>query len=216
MKFNIYLWFELLALLSGIFSIRRLKESYMILFVPYLALVFCVEFYASYIVYVLHQPSIWIYNIFNFAELSFWILFFISRVSNIVSRKLLIFLQVSFLVLATINYFFFQGPVNLNTYSFIYSNIILLIATCCYFYDLLKRTPEGLLLKNSTFWIASGSLLYNCGSLIYFSLYNYLLVYLDMSYTLMKMINWNLIAIEYTCISIGLFLYKPKINSIKT
>lgn len=72
------------------------------------------------------------------------------------------------------NYLFFQGPTHINILSVIFQQLVTILLSCTLLYFLSTDEKYIILLKEPSFWIAAGLLIFSLGTLVILGLYQYI------------------------------------------
>lgn len=119
--------------------------------------------------------NIWIYNIYIVPEYLFYFFFFYLILRNEVKKSIVNLLSLTYGIFSMVNLFLVQGLDNLNSYTIIVGNIVLILLSILYFN---KNLNEKILLPQKsqpTFWISLAVFIFSVGSLPYFIFMNYLI-----------------------------------------
>src|SRR5687768_4527278 len=204
-------WFELLSLLIAFFSIKRLRGSAFILFIPFLFIVVTGEFVGAYMKYELHLANGWLYNILSVIQFFFWIFFLTQFFKRNIYRQGSLLLLICLMLFAGINMIFIQGFKNFNHYTLIAGAFLVILQCCFYFYQLFNDPEDIRLFRSPMFWIVTGAFFFFLGTFFYFSLYDYLRKIQSRNHShIFDLIITNLNLFFYSCISIGLIVVSNK------
>jgi len=118
-------------------------------------------------------------------------------------RIFLIAFLLFFSVFVTCDYFFFQGPNNVDSYAVLVVNFSTVILVLIFFRQVLKDVSIIRLEANTEVWIALGLLLYCAGTLPLFLLFDYLIHQAPDLASAFFFINDALNIIMYVCFSIA-------------
>ncbi|TDQ11374.1 hypothetical protein [Pedobacter metabolipauper] len=214
MTLSIQHYFEFLSLLTALLCIGKLKNSFLIGFVPYLFYILVIELSAKYIHFNYSPSTGWIYNISNLISQGFYA-FIIYNFSTLTSHKKAIkILAIGYILFALI-YFAFTSFTILNNNIISIGGIFQVTFACLYFYEYLKTDTLSNERHNvSGILIAFSLLLFYAGITICLALYNYIQLHnLTLFDTpLYRLIPRYLSIILYTTISIALILWKKPIK----
>lgn len=115
-----------------------------------------------------------VYNLYALLNFSLFILFFRSFIENVRKKKVVIFILSSFLLVAIINYLFFQTSIlEYQLTTFIYGTFCFIVTIFIYLSDLLNRDIILNIKNVLIFWVSIGSLLFFIGWLPVFALTSY-------------------------------------------
>ena len=214
MKLSIQHYFEFLSLLVAIFNVRKLKNSFIIYFLPYLFLILVVEVLTKYLYVTYAFSTNWIYNILNLIS-HFFYAFIFYRFSSTKEHKQTIILLTAMYIVSSLMYYSYTSFA-FNNYIIAYGGIIQVIFACLHFYEYLlhdnyvkeKHYSAGLI-------IAAGVLIFYSGITICLSLYNYILLNQLMFFNtpLYNIIPRYLSIILYSCISIALIVWRKPMTT---
>lgn len=201
-------YFEALSLLVAIISYRRLKGSFMLLFIPFLGLTLLSELSSDYIYQVYGTSTTWIYKILNPLSQCFYAYIFYQLASDQKLKKIiLILISVYFLICV----YYYLTDDRFNSYLIVAGGLMQIIFACGFFYQCLKNDEYfGSNNWNSGLWIASGVLIFYAGIAIVFSLFDYIRLHkLEINgLPLYNIIPRALSVILYSCLSISILLWK--------
>jgi len=198
-------WFEVLSLAISIAVINRLRASFLIYIVPMLAITVICEGIGTYYKFVLREQNGWIYNIVTLVQVSFWLFLFRQLIEGQLVKRVSVTLIAAFLLFSIVNLVVIQGPYAFNNYTLIAGSAIIIFQSCLYLFQYQASGKDVVVLKDPTFYLASGPLFFFAGTFVYFSLYHYSPALLSASNSrLFGMILINLNIIYYVFISIGL------------
>ncbi len=116
-------------------------------------------------------PGLHLYTILEFIIIG---LFYYTYFGNFFNRKILPYIILFFVLLATINAFFIQGIFNFNTYASGLEGILIIFLSLLCFYKMLVELDTRNPTKQPIFWINSGFLFYFAGNLFIFILSNFI------------------------------------------
>jgi hypothetical protein len=114
----------------------------------------------------------WFYNFFHLLSYSFLMYFFYQVLGLPKVKKIIPVLALVYIAFALINLFFIQGLEELNTRSELVASIILIFLSIAYYYQILLDKKIIPLLNNPLFWISTGVLVSNLGSILALYLIN--------------------------------------------
>jgi len=156
-----------------------------------------------------NQSNLWIYNAFLILRhlLTLLFMYFILEISLL--KKILKWSIIPFLIFSIINYTSIQTPFNINSYTIILSNIILVITSLMYFKQLLEETKIIKLSSKSEVWICLGVLIYYIGTLPFFILFNKLIATSSPLLNSFLFINDTLNIVMYSLYLIGFLCLQP-------
>jgi len=108
----------------------------------------------------------WFYNIFHLFGYTFLMYFFYNILDQKRIKKVISRLVIAFLVFAMSNLLFFQGLMQLNTYTEVLACFIMVFMSIAYYYQLLDAPQLTQLSRDPFFWISTGVLIYHLGSVM--------------------------------------------------
>jgi hypothetical protein len=210
MDFPIYFWFELLALLSCLIFIKKIRNSSMLYFVPYLLFIVVYEYGSLYGWFTIKKNNLLAVNIVTTIEFLFYSLFINSLVLSSKKKKIIFLSIISIAVIVVLNIVLFQGYYKLHTYSLLLSYTFLIFLSCNFFYELLDiNVKSGSILNYSMFWLVTGILFFTLGQFTFFSFFDYIIRSGNLRYrVLFDSISNFSNAILYSCIIIAVLCPK--------
>lgn len=210
MELELNHYVEILSLLVSIIYIGKLRNSFLIAFVPYLLITLLVELAASYVYQQYGSSTGWMYNILNLVSHVFYAYIF-YKFSNVKKhQKTFIILTIAY-VTGSLIYYSLTSFYNFSNYVIAAGGVLQVIFSCLHFYEYLQNDHYvNERHYTSSLWIASGILMFYSGITICFSLYNYILL---KNLTLFKLPLYNIIPqslsiILYCCITIAIVIWK--------
>jgi hypothetical protein len=210
MKPLLYHYFELLSLILAIIFLTRGRPTFIVWFIPFLALTLFTELYASYSYYVSHLSTGWIYNILNPVSQAFYSYIFYRLYTNSKHRRILVGLTMIYILFYLFFYGFFVDINTFNNYLVAVGGVMQVIFACLFFYQCLKTDVSLDNKLKSGLWIAGGVLIFYSGITLCLSLYNYIKEY---HLTLGGIALYNVIPralsiILYCCLSISFITWR--------
>lgn len=200
----IHVYIIVLCILVGLITLLRKEHPPHIgLFTAYLFLTFFAET-SGYILLLQQKDNSPIYNVYIIINFSYLIFLLRSFLQEEGIKKVLSWTIIVFVVIALINLFFVQKWHSFNTYTFVLGSIAMVICSIYYFYHRMKFPDYKNLLRDPTFWIATGLLFFYTCSLPIIGLINFVSNiprYVSNSFYL---INLSLNIILYSLFSISL------------
>lgn len=209
---NIGTLLNLISLIIITIVYKRLQPKWLQLFFYFLLFTFITDLGATYYSQFYKKSNHFIINIYLLFNFIFYFLIFYKtfdtgKLKKIVSASVIIYLLIFICDIIFINGLFFY-----NIYSYCLGSILIVLCSLVYFMRLF--TSENLLnyFKIPMFWIATGLLFYYVGTLVQYSLMEYIIKY-KLGY-IFYIINIILNAILFGAFSIGFLCnYKwKKIN----
>lgn len=108
----------------------------------------------------------WFYNFFHLLSCLFYLYFFYRVLTLPVIKKAIVLLAIVYTLFAVINLLFFQGVMQLNTYTELFICFIMVFLSISYYFQLLYSSQIVHLNCDTLFWISTGILIYNLGSMM--------------------------------------------------
>ncbi len=219
MQTAIYLYFEVLSLLTASYLYYKKRNKLLLYFIPFLFLTVCIEIigggWTSYKWFAQYRFAI--YNVFTTFEFVFYSTLFYIHLKKSILKKLVLYFIPLFILAVLFNLLFVQGfNKTFHTYTFLLGSFFLVVFSCCFFYEsVLPDKIDDQLSKQPFFWISSGLLIYYLGSVIINALFDYLTTN-DLRIEGMRIygiINNSLNVILYTSFCISFYLCR---NNKKT
>lgn len=208
---SIHTYFELGALLAAIICWGRLKHTPLRWLLPFLVFIVGVEMTGRYLRTVAHLPNLLLYNLSVPIEFLFYGFLFYSYYERQLFKKLAGYFLLGFFLFALINLFFFQGLSIFNTHTLALGNFYMLVLSCLYFVELMKKEQPVNILREPMFWLTTGIFLFNAGEFSYTLFLDYLYITdLDSARKIFAEINNKLIWVLYTCITIAILCSEKK------
>jgi peptidoglycan/LPS O-acetylase OafA/YrhL len=174
---SLYLYFELLSLLTAVLVYTRKRNKLLLYFIPFLLLTVMIELVGGgWTPYTFAEYRFALYNIFTSIEFLFYAFLFYIHFRKPLFRKIILLFMPGFILLVLLNFLFVQGfNKTFNTYTFLLGSFFIVIFCCCFFYEsVLPDKIDEQLSKQPFFWISSGLLIYYLGSVIINALFEYL------------------------------------------
>lgn len=210
MELSIQHYFEFLSLLISVIYIGKLRNHFLITFVPYLLLILAVELIAKYLAVNFHYKNIWVYNLLNLLSHSYYAFIFYCFAQQKIHRKVIVVLTITYIV-SSLTYYLFTSFYEFNNVIISIGGVLGIFLACLHFYYYLQNdnyVHERHFL--SGLFIASGVLIFYSGIAICFSLYNYIRIN-DLRLfgdPLYRVIPRSLSIFLYLLISIAIIIWK--------
>lgn len=208
---------EMLALLTSILCFKRIRNTPLLLFIPYLTLVVTTEMLGKYWGSTNNiSLNIKLYNVTTVLEFLFFYYLFYQCITKQIFKQLIIYFSVFYVTATVINQVFIQGFEVFHSYTMLLGTIIIIVFVFFYFYDAFERKEPLYLLKEPMFWISTGIFLFYLGDFTF----NLMLPYLSRHHLanekrLFRMINNNLIIVMYLSFITGLILCNRTHSALK-
>lgn len=172
MNLNVDIYFLFICAVSGLLTLRENKERHIRVLVFFLLVELFVELLGSYYK-VHHKSNTLLFTLYSVVEFSFYLYFFNTILSNPRFKQIIRIFRIVIPVICLLDIFLVQGYSKFNTYSFIFSSIVVDICAVAYFFQLFKNAAKLNLLKLPEFWIVSGVLFFYICSLSFLGIINY-------------------------------------------
>jgi hypothetical protein len=205
MDLPLYFWFELLSLLVCLSFFTKLRHTLLFYFAPYLLLIVLYEFGTIKGWFTIHGSNLWAVNIITTIEFIFNGLILNLLIKKRKIKTAALFGLLIVFILTVLNIFFIQGFDKLHTYTFLLGGALLIINACYFFYELIDNDKDDKsILKEWSFWIATGILFFYLGQFVFFCFFEYMIRSRDIRYRILfDNISSFSNAILYTCIIIA-------------
>ena len=152
-----------LCLIISLVSLTRKNPPvYLPLFTCYILLTLVIECTGWWSFSRHNRNNFYMYNLYGVVHFTYII--YLLRSFLLDGKAKMIFTWVTLLYpgIALINIYFIQGgPHHFGTYSYIVGAVIVVICSICYFYQRIKFPGRQNLLRDPSFWIATGLLFFN-------------------------------------------------------
>lgn len=206
---------EFLCLLCALFLYKRLRNSFMIAFIPFLAIVLSAELASNYLFYTHGVRTIWLFNILAAVITLFYAYIFLRFSNSQKHRMFLKWICVGFVIAWGCYYLIWRDINTFNNYFFSLNSLLQLLFSCLFFYQYLNSEDTDFHIRyKAGLWIAAGVLIFNCGSALVFVLYDYIRANeLKIGkWPLYNFIPRYLSILLYSCITVSFFTWKkPKL-----
>jgi hypothetical protein len=202
--FNITVIAEWFTFFAALLLLDKKTDAWL-LFIPLMFAVLCTETIGWYMhVKLKVLDNALPFNILMILSNAFFIWFFSNAILLHPIHKLLKWLATAFVILATINLLFFQGPWKYNSFSESAADILLVIICCYFLFTIVKSNEHFNLVSFDYFWLATGLLFYCLGSALLYQ-FSYLLrdYYEQTKIDIGTYVNYTLNLILYTCLIIA-------------
>lgn len=124
-----------------------------------------------------NPSNTWIYNIYLIPEYMFYYFFFNSYLNKGWAKKICRLLVIFFTTFSIVNIGWIQELHNLDTYTIITGNLLVIFLSLAYFIQTLHEKNFKKQSSDPLFWITTGSFIFFTGSLPYFIFMNYLVTH---------------------------------------
>lgn len=118
--------------------------------------------------------NLWVYNMFLPFRYLLLFGFFYNLLTSSRVKAFLRFIALPFLILAILNYFFWEKPHSVPTYAITFCNLLTIFLSMVFFYQVLHTPTFIRLTRTSQAWICLGLFLYHTVVLPFFMFFSYL------------------------------------------
>ncbi len=212
MKLPIYFWFELLSLIVCLVNYKKIKETPLRWFLPFLAIIVTYEYgiLSKWDFFFIDKRNHWLANIISTLEILFYSFIFYQYINSIKVKKIILYSSVIFLLFTILNIVLIQGYNSFHTITYRIGSILIIWYLYHYFRQLLKTEEEIILVKYPMFWISTGLLFFFLGFFFYLSAFDFIAYQSIKTHAyLYKIIRFTLIIQMYAFFSIS-FIWKQK------
>ncbi len=213
MRILYHQYFQLLSLITCFIFYRDLKKYKIGAFLPLSILVCIVEMCGSNIHYWGLKSNYFLGNIYVLVSTVLYLIIF-YRILNFNYKTGWVYKMVSFLIMIPFlyNYFFFQGPLQLNTLSISFQQLITILLSCTLLFRFSTNENYFIIWNEPYFWIAAGLLIFSLGALVVMGMNQYILInnLTIKNKTLYHIIMPILNVILYSSYAYAFYLCKPK------
>ncbi|KAA2240405.1 hypothetical protein F0L74_30080 [Chitinophaga agrisoli] len=115
-----------------------------------------------------------LYNFYLVLHITYAIYLLRSFLLEGKARRIFSWILLLYPITAMLNIYFIQGPHHFGTYSYIVGAVIVVICSIFYFYQRIKFPGRQNLLREPSFWIATGLLFFNTITVPYLGLLNFI------------------------------------------
>ncbi len=165
-----HIYFELFSLLCAIVFARGLNSFGIGVLIPLLMLDNITELIGANIYHFGWKDNYFVYSIYLVLStpLALWLFgSMLGLGGSPLQRRRYLWVCVAIQGFVLINYFFIQGPLEFDTYSFLLINTAEIVLCCLVLAKLaIRRDDQAGLLRDPYFWISASTLLFNLVSLI--------------------------------------------------
>jgi hypothetical protein len=215
MKVEFFFWFELASFLVSVLVFRRIMNTQLVLFVPYLFFIVVYEYGTRQGWFTIGESNHIIANAFLVIEFLFYTVFF-SKLFE--SKKIKLTISWGFIMLMlfyAFNLLYLQKVKGYNSYTILFGSLLLITWSCLVFYRLVTRPLELNPLRYPIFWISAGVLFFYLLRFPFFAYFEYMAYAKDMKYVALFITITNIsIGLLYSCIAIGLLCCRPPIQKL--
>jgi len=121
------------------------------------------------------RNNLWIYNAFLMARHLFLLYFFYHLIHGKIIKIAIKWSVIPFLIFAIWDYIKLEGPDYANLYTIVIANLITVLLSVRFFYEVLKDNKIINLSTSTEVWISLGTFIYYSGTLPLFIFFNYLI-----------------------------------------
>jgi hypothetical protein len=208
-------YFEILALLVSIACVGKTKNTVLLLFVPYLAIIVTYEIGTRLGWFLFGNSNHRVANFEMLFEFSFYILLLLAVFHKRRIKKAIYISEGIFLLIFLLNMFLEQHLNKYNSYTYILGSFIVVAWSCYLFYYLMVNTKELNLVRYPFFWIYTGIMIFCLIRFFFFTSFTFFAYSANRSYLNLwyKFRDISIISL-YSCFSIGLLCFKPPLRKI--
>ena len=157
---------EFCTLIVSVIFFKSLHQGKLKTFPFFLAFIFFVEFTGAYIRKGLHSNNVWVYNLTIPIEYAYYLFLFWLHGGKLLKNFTRICASILFFVCV---FYLLLLPIKLlHTNVLVCGQLMVIISSCIYIYEIFTKAEEESLFKNYFYWIVSGLFLFNLGDVIYF------------------------------------------------
>ena len=210
--FDIYFYFELLALIAALVKFKPLLNNGYTPFLPFLVFIVIYETISFNDLYLINGSNIWMVNLVTTVEYLFYSLFIRSLLKSPFYKKAILVTIIISLFYNLTSLFFIHGLLNLNISAIIIQTIIIIIITGRYFWELMEVPFSSSLsiIKLPGFWLNTGVLFFYLGEFMFFASYSYMAYKHNGDYLyLWRFISNMANAVLYTCLTVSFLCLSP-------
>jgi len=202
----LHMYFEIAALLVCLLFWKRIDNTRLKWFLPFMILIVSVELTGRYFKKELgkNEYNQMLYNISIPIEYQFYAYIFLLHYRTVLFKKVIRIFFIAFSTFVLLNILFIQGFREHNTNIVKAGTLLMIVFSCFYFSDLINEEGEKHLFRYPMFWIATGVLLFNAGEFLFSISIDYLYdKFPKETFKVFASIIFKLICVLYTCISIA-------------
>lgn len=167
---TIHICFEFLSLAIALISYSRLKNTFMVYFIPFLVILISSEIIAWH-----SSNTVILYAILNPLTHCFYAFIFCNYIISIKQKRIFIYVAAIYCMLCVTGHFFDDSQYSLFYYLIASGGLMQVYFSCTFFYQYLTSDDITLMKKwDSGLWIASGLLIFYSAVTICFSLHGYI------------------------------------------
>lgn len=194
---------SLCVVISLVSLAKKQPPAYLKLFTLYMILTLVVESIGWW--YTIHgRNNLTFYNLYGIINITYSIYLLRSFLLEGKAKQVFGWLMLAYPFIALINIGFIQKSLqHFATYSYIVGAVMVVICCICYFYQRIKYPGRQNLLRDPSFWIATGLLFFNSISVPYLGIVNFISNIPQYAYKTFFNINAiiNIILYSLYCIS---------------
>jgi hypothetical protein len=175
--FNTTFIAEWIALLTAIFALTKRSGNWK-LFIPFLLVTISTETVGWYLRTIVETDRFRLpFNILLIVRISFFIWFFGSSELLVKYKKQIRIALACFILFALINICFIQKLFAYNYYTEVVGDIMLVVMTASFYYELLMEEKSRKLFSYPYFWLSIGLLLTSLGSIVLYIFMDSIIAY---------------------------------------
>ena len=207
----IVIFISFIASIAGLALVKENRTPRMFFFTIFLLSSLLVEYF-GWKMSSHNGNTIALYNYFTLFEFCFYLLFMRTAFSNMLIRRIIIFVVAGYFIFTVINIFYIQGKNNFHSHTYVLGCTLIVIFSIVYFNSIFRHPETGSLTRNSHFWITTGLMFYYTCTFSLYGLENFITKTIQQYNTLLFFIGDLLNILLYTLFSIGVLC---KINTRK-
>jgi len=206
---------EIIALSCGIIAMFIRKNSYLNIFVPFLAITVLYEYGSFSGWFTINDSNLWAFNLFATFEFIFYLSVFILVFRSKKTRWRIAASLVIFILFFCLNNRLGQGFFSINSYTIIFGSV-LIVGWCCFiFYEMLRKDDRFPLAKRSIFWICVGLFIFYLFQFAFMLHFHYMVNSEDYRYAkLFRVVTDGSNLILYVCMAIGLLCQRSCLTKL--
>ncbi|WP_343674486.1 hypothetical protein [Chitinophaga sp.] len=132
----------------------------------------------SHLIAYISRNNMWFFTPMSLIQFLILTIFFYHVIKNQLIRKILLIVLGLITCFATIDFFFLEGPMAYNSYSLSIENLLLLLYSVIYFWELMRDedlVKQSIFVNNlPNFWYNSGLFIFHCSNFMLSLAYNFL------------------------------------------
>ncbi len=187
----------------GLYKYKRLIKEQKLLLLIIIALI--VNDGLTFYLREQNQSNLWVYHYYVPIQFCLITVLYRHMLKLIVSGKVMVFIGMIFVLFSLANTLFLQGIEQFNTNAILISNVVFVLFSLLFFYQLLKAPLIEELERLPQFWINLAVLIYYSSSSVLFYMVNHVLKIDTKSLAIVWTVNIGLYVILNCLYSVGLW-----------